>query len=305
MTVQAGDPDRRGAVAAGLVGLANALRAAGLNVGTEGVETAAEALAVVDAGDRDEVYWALRSALTSGRDDAETFDRVFEATWAEPSGIGGSDSGVRPEGAPGGSGAEGSAPLSARTGPEALEGADAAGAGWSAVERLRRTDFADYGPRELAAARRLIERLGSSLPTRRSRRLASRERGDRLDLRRTMRAALRTGGHPVRLLHRGRKRTERRLVFLLDVSGSMQPYTLPVTIFLHAVRRSSRKVEAFTFGTRATRLTRALDAGDPKRRWLRWPQRCRIGREEPASGRASGQFARASGAPRRSGARSW
>lgn len=117
---------------------------------------------------------------------------------------------------------------------------------------------------ELAAARRLIAQIDCERPRRRSRRLRPSPRGATLDLRRMTRGSLATGGDL--LDRRFRRRTERprRLVVLCDVSGSMEAYTRAMLLFLHALMRSGRGVEAFAFGTRLTRLTHELFTRDPE-----------------------------------------
>ena len=111
--------------------------------------------------------------------------------------------------------------------------------------------------------RELVRRLVLSTPERRSRRIRpTRRRGDRLDLRRTVRAAHRTGGDPVRLVHATRRWTPRRLVLLCDVSGSMEPYTRVYLTLLQGAVAGAR-AEAFVFSTRLTRLTRELSVRDP------------------------------------------
>ena len=133
----------------------------------------------------------------------------------------------------------------------------------STEERLRHTSFADLAPDELAEVRELVRRLVLSTPVRRSRRSrASRRSGDRLDLRRTVRAAQRTGGDPARLVHAVRRTTPRRLVLLCDVSGSMEPYTRVYLTLLQGAAAGAR-AEAFVFATRLTRLTRQLAVRDP------------------------------------------
>jgi uncharacterized protein with von Willebrand factor type A (vWA) domain len=98
------------------------------------------------------------------------------------------------------------------------------GMAWSATERLRELDFAQYTPAELRAARRLMERVARAAPMRSSRRLEIAHDGRRLDKRRTMRAAMRTEGYPLARQWRRRRLVPRKLVFLIDVSGSMEPY---------------------------------------------------------------------------------
>ncbi|MBJ7453481.1 MAG: VWA domain-containing protein, partial [Blastococcus sp.] len=133
----------------------------------------------------------------------------------------------------------------------------------STEERLRHTSFAELDAADRARVRELVRRLVLSTPVRRSRRSrASRRAGDRLDLRRTVRAAQRTGGDPARLVHAVRRAMPRRLVLLCDVSGSMEPYTrIYLTLLQGAV--AGARAEAFVFSTRLTRLTRQLAGRDP------------------------------------------
>src|SRR5439155_4036101 len=84
-----------------------------------------------------------------------------------------------------------------------------------------------------------------------------------LDLRRTVRRALRTGGDPSLLARRARRLQPRRIVLLLDVSGSMTSYSRALLVFAHAALRRERRCEAFCFGTRLTRLTDAFATSDP------------------------------------------
>jgi uncharacterized protein with von Willebrand factor type A (vWA) domain len=133
----------------------------------------------------------------------------------------------------------------------------------SPEERLRQTSFAHLTVEELTEVRALVRRLVLSTPERRSRRIRpSRRSGERLDLRRTVRAAQRTGGDPVRLVHAHRRTHPRRLVLLCDVSGSMEPYTRVYLTLLQGAVAGAR-AEAFVFSTRLTRLTRELSARDP------------------------------------------
>jgi uncharacterized protein with von Willebrand factor type A (vWA) domain len=82
-------------------------------------------------------------------------------------------------------------------------------------------------------------------------------------MRRTMLGAVRTQGYPIDQRWQRPKRVARRLVFLIDVSGSMEPYARATLMFLHAAMRAGGKVEALTFGTRLTRVTRELTGRDP------------------------------------------
>jgi uncharacterized protein with von Willebrand factor type A (vWA) domain len=149
---------------------------------------------------------------------------------------------------------------------ESAEAADRSRAtAWSAAERLAELDFAHYGEDELRQARAVVARIARTLPIRRSLRQAPARTGSRLDERQTLRAAMRTEGHPIERRWRDAKIVPRKLVFLLDVSGSMEPYARASVMFLQAAVRAAPQVEAMTFGTRLTRLTPHLALRDPER----------------------------------------
>ena len=132
-------------------------------------------------------------------------------------------------------------------------------------EQLRRKSFDALEPHELAQLYRLMSRLELATPLRNTRRYVKGRNGARIDLRRTLRAGLRTGGEPIRLAHRRRRIARRRLVMLCDISGSMEPYARAYLQFLTCAAGSGPNAEAFVFATRLTRLTRALASRNPER----------------------------------------
>ena len=278
-----GDPPGRPAAPAPgplAVALATALHRAGLPTSPERAVVLARALQLVPPVDRAALYWTCRVALVTDSAQLPVFDAVFSAVFdgrLDPA-----DSRGDPT-APPAVGAEprvGPAPADrrppaggAREGGTGVPGGrddDGDGAerevvlaAASAEERLRHTSFADLGPEELAAVRDLVRGLLLVLPERRSRRTRPTRRGqDRLDLRRTARAAQRAGGDPVHLLHATRRVVPRRLVLLCDVSGSMEPYTRVYLSLLQGAV-SGTAAEAFVFATGLTRLTRQLAGRDP------------------------------------------
>jgi uncharacterized protein len=110
----------------------------------------------------------------------------------------------------------------------------------------------------------LMQQLRLAGPPRTSLRLRnSRRRGSRHDLRRTVRASITHGGEPIQLLWREPGEKQRRLVVLLDISGSMEPYARALLRFMHAAVVGRQRVEAFAFGTRLTRLTKELANRNP------------------------------------------
>jgi uncharacterized protein with von Willebrand factor type A (vWA) domain len=134
----------------------------------------------------------------------------------------------------------------------------------SVEEQLGHKSFDALAPHELAQLYRLMSRLELATPLRRTRRYEKGRHGERLDMRRTLRASLRTGGHPIRLARRHRRVARRRLVLLCDISGSMEPYARAYLQFLASAAGSGPNAEAFVFATRLTRLTRALAARNPE-----------------------------------------
>ena len=256
------------AVVRKLVTFGRILREAGVEVGPGRIQDALRALDAIDLRRRDEVYAALACTLVARRDDLELFDRAFRA-WFEKDPT--RNEGRRPDLGIG---------IDERTQPPAPakhpnEGDDPEDkdeeqeepdvlAAYSADENLRERDFSTLTRSELLRLRRLMDRLVRVLPTRRSRRLELAANGAQLAPRETLRRAMRHQGEPIERVFRRPKRVERRVVFLCDVSGSMEPYSRALVLFLQAAVSAGRKVEAFTFGTRLTRLTPFLGGYDPE-----------------------------------------
>ena len=231
-----------------IVALGHALRRAGLPVGTGRLQTCTRAASLAPT----ELYWAGRLTLISRHDDLAVYDRVFRELFSY-------ETHEMPGHPPPpitmqGTVSERSVTVSQEV-PEAEVRDDAEQA--SATERLRKRSFSKLDDAELAELARCIDRLRLVAPMRRTRRRIGSRRGD-LDLRRTVRQALRTGGDPVRLARRTRRERPRRVVLLLDISGSMSSYSRALLIFAHAALLADQRWEAFTFGTRLTRLTGAL-----------------------------------------------
>jgi uncharacterized protein with von Willebrand factor type A (vWA) domain len=224
------------------------------------------ALAAVDASSREDSRLALRTVLCSSRADVQRFDAAFVAVFGDArvqsdplQDLGTIERSVLPHAAiPG---------TEVPPGPQGPEDALAVPAAWSDVELLREKDFAKYTDAEMALARELIARLARRGPTRLSRRTrpVRRRRGHEPDLRRVVRASLRTAGEPVHRHWRAPTRRPRPLVLVCDVSGSMTPYARMLLQYLHASVAARRRVEAFVFGTRLTRITNELAGRDHDR----------------------------------------
>jgi hypothetical protein len=129
---------------------------------------------------------------------------------------------------------------------------------YSDLEVLRRKDFASLTEDEAAAVQRLMRERPWRIEPRRTRRRVGAPSGPYLDMRRTFRRSLKTGGHVFDLAWQRRRRKPRPLVVLCDISGSMEPYARIFLQFIYTLRPAVDRLEAFVFATRLTRISRHL-----------------------------------------------
>jgi uncharacterized protein with von Willebrand factor type A (vWA) domain len=285
-----------GAVLERLTTLGALLRAGGVRVGTGEIEAAARALRAIDAAQRLDVYIALRAVLCSRRTDHPVFDAAFSAVFGEP----GADEATAPPEMPPGADLvlpRVAAPPPDDARPNKMSEAEVRPAAYSEVELLHDKDFASYTDAERAQARRIIMSLAQHMPMREARRTRpTRRRGVRPDLQATVRASLRHGGEPLERRWHAHVQGPRKLVLVCDVSGSMAPYARMLLQYLHAAVATHRRVEAFVFGTRLTRITHELGIRDPDRALDRaaaavvdWSGGTRIGASISALNRVHGR----------------
>ena len=244
----------------------------------------ARALTLVRPVARRQLYWTARAVFVSDPAQVDAFDAVFFSVFGNrPAG-----DDVVPEDVPTVASPSDDRPASehktsprdanepepragfAATAPNGRDDDEAAEvevplALASSEELLRSKSFDTLEPYELAQLFRLMTRLELATPLRRTRRYKKGHHGERIDLRRTLRASLRTGGDPIRLARRRRRIVRRRLVLLCDISGSMEPYARAYLQFLTCAAGSGPNAEAFVFATRLTRVTRALASRNPER----------------------------------------
>ena len=228
------------------------------------------ALAAVDASSRQDSKLALRAVLCSTRADLERFELAFETVFARD-GAQSQDSlldelGMIEKAALPRAGMPAEHESHSQPEGEDVDPPVLVPAAYSALELLRHRDFAQYTDAEMVQARELITRLARRGPSRMSRRRRpSRRRSHEPDLRRTIRSSMRTAGEPLDRHWRGRSRRPRPVVLVCDVSGSMAPYARMLLQYLHACVAARRRVEAFAFGTRLTRITYELGGRDHDR----------------------------------------
>nr|WP_218861004.1 VWA domain-containing protein [Nocardioides panzhihuensis] len=256
-------PGEPGIPTAILLGFTRALRAAGVSVTQDRAHGFLQATAIVGAGDPVATYRAGRATLCAGPDDLRRYDQVFEAWFGSTTGL------PKPQGPPRTVSVLSTLPeTEPQPGEEAAEGPDeVVRARASDMETLRHRDVADLDPAEQERVAALIARLRPRAPRRRTPRQDPWRRG-RVDARRTLRASLRHLGEPAGIHYRRRGERPRRVVWLIDVSGSMSSYADVLLRVAHRVVSTSsttRGGAVFTMGTRLTNVTRALRHRDPDR----------------------------------------
>ena len=232
-----------------------ALRNRGLTVTSDQTTDMARALSMVDMSRRSQAEAALRSLTVTDPDQIPLFDREFEIffgrllpSWADRH--------------PDEPGAEASSyGIQGSAGSTAAPVTDQGGA--SAVERISTRDFADLDDEDLQEARRLVMTMMWHPTDYRTRRWTPGD-GVRPDLRRTLREAVGPTGDMMTLSWKRRRRKERPLIIIADISGSMEKYADIFLVFAHAAQRRLREVEIFTFSTHLSRITEDMRRRDTK-----------------------------------------
>jgi uncharacterized protein with von Willebrand factor type A (vWA) domain len=248
-----------------LLGFTRALRAAGLAVTQDRAQAYLAAVAVVGLDDQRATYWAGRATLCAGPDDLDRYDQVFTAWF-----LGGeAPTGRRqPRDTP--SVAQAALDDAARGAGESEGEDDRLRAAASAAEVLRHRDIAELSAADKARLAALFETLHPRFPRRVAPRRTRWHRGD-VDADRTLRRMRSRAGEPAEIAWRRRSTRPRRVVLLVDVSGSMSPYADALLRLAHRFVHgtgstgTAPRVEVFTIGTRLTRVTRALQVRDPDR----------------------------------------
>jgi len=276
------------AIMSAAVGLARALREFGLQASVDAEHTYLRALAEIDTRNETQMFWAGHAAFVHSPDELEVYKTIFERFWEGRPLIhveGGSEHGesdARMQGSHHGGEAlpqyggeaNAAAPLDGERQRAAEDIPTAEGeqgtsnqeqgvlAAWSSEEQLRQREDMEYKQDELLALRMLAEEIKRQSPARRSRRAKPSPSGRRFEVRETVRASMATDGEAFRLGFSGPTLRPRRLLFLCDVSGSMERYSRVLLASLKAAVGAARRAEAFVFATDLTRLTKTLDGRD-------------------------------------------
>ncbi len=246
-----------------LVDFGHALRSVGLPVGTDDILTFCAGAAALDVTDIVDVYWSGRTTLVRRRDHVPIYNVVFRRFFLEidPATDDERKRTMR-------SSATAGATLEIPNTEEGLPGEispEEAKLGYlaSTSEVYRHKAFSDCSDEELRQLRRLMSQMRVTPPRKRTHRTTRARRSATLDMRRMARDTMRTLGEPKDLAFKKRRHRLRPLVLILDVSGSMADYSRNLLQFAYSARRANAKVDVFCFGTRLSRITKALDRRDP------------------------------------------
>jgi uncharacterized protein with von Willebrand factor type A (vWA) domain len=238
-------------------------RANGIAAGVKESLEAVRATNAVGIADRQNLKFALRAVLCSAKADWDIFDEIFDAFWIESASALNLERASRSknvrekesqqENAELASMAQSSAAMA-----ELEEGKAVLGA--TVHERLKKADFSEVKQGELAELEKISLRLLQQMSLRLSRRIRSLAVRGRVDLRRTIRRSIGRGGDPIDLSFRRRKLQPLKLVIALDVSGSMNPYSIFLVRFAYALQKYFKQVDTFLFSTQLTEITATLRA---------------------------------------------
>lgn len=237
-------------------------RTNGIAAGVKESLEAVRAACAVGIADRQNLKFALRAVLCSAKADWDIFDEIFDAFWTGSAPPGELVRSKRHKTVREQESQQENAELASMAHSAAVaeveEGKAVMGA--TVNERLKKADFSEVKQADLAELEKISLRLLQQMSLRLSRRFRILAMRGRVDLRRTIRRSIGHGGNPIDLSFRRRKLQPLRLVIALDVSGSMNPYSIFFVRFAYALQKYFRRVDTFLFSTQLTEITSTLRA---------------------------------------------
>jgi uncharacterized protein with von Willebrand factor type A (vWA) domain len=247
------------------------LRKAGFLLGPGQVLDALRAVVAIGLSSRNDFYWTLYAVLVKHHTQREVFDQAFHIFWKNPKILESMMQLVLPDMSDTNAMLPDSNDISRRLAealssdqnkqPELQEEDEVefdSSLTWSANESFGKKDFEKMSSVEISRALIAVHRMKLPLNEVPTRRFKASNSGARIDMRRTMRAGLKSGTDFIPLMKK--KRCVRRppLVVLCDISGSMERYSRILLHFMHTVTNDRDRVHTFIFGTRLTNITRYL-----------------------------------------------
>ncbi|NNN12367.1 MAG: VWA domain-containing protein [Acidimicrobiaceae bacterium] len=247
------------------------MRKAGLFVPVDRASLFARIIALLSPTSPGELYWCARIALLSDIDQLSIFDAIFVEIFGTYTQMTAENNNAAPQGVAAGSAVpHQSQPVSelpkrptfspagdrSMLAPQVDEDLasylDRSIA--SREESLTTRNLAELSEADLQLANSILGSLEQLMPTRITRRTSTTKMRPSTDIRSTLRRSVKTSGDPIKLVKRGRVEKRRSLIFIVDISGSMEPFSSPYLHFLHAISKSGY-VESFVFSTQLTRIT--------------------------------------------------
>jgi uncharacterized protein len=237
-------------------------RASGIAAGVKESLEAVRAANAVGIENRQNLKFALRAVICSTKADWEIFDEIFDAFWSGSATQENLERGKRNKSTGEQESQQENAELASTAQSTAMaeleEGKAVMGATMN--ERLKKADFSEVKQADLIELEKISLRLLQQMSLRLSRRIRSLAVRGRVDLRRTIRRSIGRGGDPIDLSFRKRKLQPLKLVIALDVSGSMNPYSIFFVRFAYALQKYFKRVDTFLFSTQLTEITPTLRA---------------------------------------------
>jgi len=245
-----------------LLYLPHLLRRAGIPVGSEQTTDYVRALALVDIGNRTQVYHTSRSILVSRYEHLKLFETIFNRFWdfvMAPQRLRGQAPQTRPRRIEPRKRLDIVELMAQRSGQAQQEvDVDDKSGTYSRAELLQAKAFAAMNEAELDEIKQMIQSMTWPISQRKTRRFVADNQGNRLDRRRILRSAMKYNGVPMKLMWQRPKIKQRPIVLLADISGSMEQYARLTLRFFYSVTHQLRNIECFVFGTRLTRVTHQL-----------------------------------------------
>jgi hypothetical protein len=242
----------------GIVSFAQFLRSHGLNVGLLETQEALHAARLGMLEARDDFRRALKVLFCHSPEERALFERLFVLYWdTNPTDLRDRKNETRVTGMVM---KNANATLvmlgQGKTDGEGEEAKTVSGA--NEAERLKQADLSKVSTIDAEALEQIAEKLFREMAIRLRRRMKQDRREGQINLRRTIRRSISTGGEPIDLLRRARTPKRQRLVVLLDVSGSMDKYSFFLLRFICALQENFRQLDAFIFSTSLVRISKAL-----------------------------------------------
>ena len=246
-----------------VVRFARLLRSTGFALGTGRIQDSLKAVRAVGLEEPEDFYWTLHAVFVSRPEQREMFNQAFRMFWSELRQIAAEfdpdfADGQGPDATEVESGvtierfvAEKNREQGTDEEPEGETGLSA-----SSREQLSLKDFEKMSVIEILEARKAMEAIVFPKPNLPTRRFTRAPNGDRIDMRASLRTALRSGSATVPLIRKRRKVRPSPIVVICDISGSMSHYSRMLLHFVHALSTDRDRVSSFVFGTRLTNITR-------------------------------------------------